>query len=137
MLIIEIIIGAVLAALMLFAFGNARNEERLKKFFAGSLVIAALVYVGFASIGVAYETASYNWLWVEFLGILIYTFFAYSGVRISAWFLAFGWTAHVLWDVILHSGEAVAFVPGFYPGVCIGFDIVFGVYIVYRFYIRD
>lgn len=136
MLFIEIIIGVILATITLYVFRFLR-EESYKKFFAGSLIIAALIYVGFASFGISFETSTYNWLLVEILGVLIYTFFAYAGVKISAWFLAVGWIAHVLWDVGLHYGEATAFVPNFYPTVCIGFDIVFGVYIAYRFYFRD
>lgn len=136
MLFIEIIIGGLLALATIYAF-RFLSEERYKKFFAGSLIIAALIYVGFAAFGISFETATYNWLLVEILGFLIYTFFAYAGVKISAWFLVVGWIAHVLWDVGLHFGESIAFVPSFYPAVCIGFDIVFGVYIAYRFYFRD
>ncbi len=137
MLLIEIIVGGLLAAAVIYAFGKAKSEERTKKFFAGSLIIAALIYVGFAVFGLSFETATSDWLLIEIVGVFIYTFFAYSGVKISAWFLAVGWVAHVLWDVVLHFGEATAFVPQFYPGVCIGFDIAFGFYIVYRFYFRE
>ncbi len=121
---------------VIYAFGFL-SEERYKKFFAGSLMIAALIYVGFAAFGISTETASSNWLIVELIGFFIFSFFAYSGVKISAWFLAIGWIAHVLWDIGLHFGEAIAFVPSFYPPVCGGFDLVFGVYIAYRFYFRD
>ena len=51
-------------------------------------------------------------------------------------FLAIGWAAHVLWDVGWHFGESVAFVPSFYPPVCIGFDLVVAIYIFWRFYDR-
>jgi hypothetical protein len=78
-----------------------------------------------------------NWFLIELTGVVIYFCFAFWGVRISIWFLVIGWLSHVLWDVALHYGEGVAFVPDFYPNACIGFDIVFGVYIAYRFYFRD
>ncbi len=136
MLFIEIIIGGLLAALFAYAFSKMK-AHRHKKFFAGCLIIAALIYVGFAAVGISTETASYNWLLVEIAGFFIYTFFAYAGVKISAWFLAAGWILHILWDVGLHFGEATAFVPDFYPPVCIGFDLVLGIFIAYRFYFKD
>ncbi len=136
MVFVEIIIGGLIAAAVLYAVRRTR-EERFKKFFAGSLIIVALIYVGFAGVGISTETATSNWLIIELVGVLIYSFFAYAGVKISAWFLAVGWAAHVLWDVLLHWGESIVFVPDFYPSVCIGFDLVFAAYIAYRFYLRD
>lgn len=135
MIFIEIIIGGLIALLVLYAFRNI-NDKRSKKFFAGSLLIAALIYVGFAVSGFYTDTASENWLLIEFLGVFIYFAFAYLGVKVSVWFLAIGWAMHVFWDVGLHFGGNVAFVPGYYPSVCIGFDIVFAIYIAYRFYFR-
>jgi hypothetical protein len=136
MLVIEIIIGGILAAALIYALRKMKNG-RFKKFAAGSLVIAALVYIGFAAVGISVEAASSNWLLVEILGLFIYTFFAYAGIKIAPWFLAVGWIAHILWDVGLHFGAGAAFVPAFYPPVCIGFDLVLGVYIAYRFYFTE
>jgi hypothetical protein len=39
--------------------------------------------------------------------------------------LAAGWTAHVAWDVLLHlDGAGAAYTPGWYPWLCVSFDLV-------------
>ncbi len=136
MLFIEVIIGGLIASAILYSF-HFGKEDVLKGVFAIGLVVASLIYVGFALFGLMKNLADLNWILIEVLGVGIYFCFAFLGVRKSVWFLAIGWASHVLWDVGLHYGESVAFVPNFYPSVCIGFDIVFAVYIVYRFYNRE
>lgn len=132
MLFLEIFIGGLiaLAFLYLFHFGK---EEVLKGVLATALVIAALIYVGFASIGLWTNSANFNWLLLEIFGVGIYFLFAFLGVKKSMWFLAIGWAAHVLWDKVVHFGENAAFVPDFYPPVCIGFDLAVAAYIFWRF----
>ena len=137
MIFVEIIIGAIVAGAIAFAFRKIKNE-RFAKFLAGSLIIAALIYIGFATFGVFIGEAAASWILVEIGGFFLYSVFAYLGVKISEWFLAIGWATHVLWDVVLHFGEATAgFVPAFYPPVCIGFDLAIAAYIVYRFYVKS
>ena len=135
MVVLEIIIGGLIAGLILYAF-RKKNEKGVKKFFAGTLIIAALIYVAFAGFGLSNGVSTSNWLIVELIGVLIYSFFAYAGVKISPWFLAIGWAAHVFWDVGLHWGADIGFVPGFYPSLCIGFDLVFAIYIAYKVYFK-
>lgn len=136
MILLEIIIGGLIAGAILYPFRN-RDEGQFKKFFAGSLIIAALIYVAFAGFGLSSGSSTTNWLIVQLVGVLIYSFFAYAGVKIAAWFVAIGWAAHVFWDIGLHWLANVSFVPEFYPPLCIGFDLVFAIYIGYRFYLRD
>lgn len=81
--------------------------------------------------------ADFKWLLIELGGVLIYGIFAYLGVKITPWFLAIGWATHVIWDVALHWSEGIEFVPAFYPTACIGFDLIFAAFIVYRFFISD
>ena len=132
MLFLEIIIGVLLALAFIYLF-HFGKEEVLKGIFAISLVIAALIYVGFAVFGLLTNSASYNWLLLEIAGLSIYFLFAFLGVKKSMWFLAVGWAAHVFWDTALHFGENVIFVPQFYPPVCIGFDLAVAAYILWRF----
>lgn len=132
MLFLEIIIGGLIAAAFLYLF-HFGKEDVLKGILALALVVAALIYVGFAVFGVWTKSANFSWLLLEILGVGIYFLFAFSGVKKSMWFLAIGWTAHVLWDTALHFGENAAFVPDFYPPVCIGFDLAVAAYIFWRF----
>jgi hypothetical protein len=136
MFFLEIIIGGLMAGAILYPLRN-RDEDQFRKFFAGSLLIAALIYVAFAGFGISSGSSTTNWLIVELAGVLIYLFFAYAGVKVSVWFLVIGWAAHILWDVVLHGGANTPFVPGFYPPVCIGFDLVFALYIAYKFYFKE
>ena len=135
MTFIEIILGAIIAAAAIFFFRGISGSA-LKRFFGWTLVGAAAVYIAFSLFGLFVGTASLTWFGVEVLGLLIYGAFAYLGIKRSVWFLAAGWALHVFWDVGLHFSETILFVPGFYPGACIGFDLAFAAYILYRFYLR-
>ena len=132
MFFVEIIIGALIAAGILY-FYSGGSEKTLRSFFAGTLTVAALIYVGFALYGSAVGSASTGWILVELIGLAIYFAFAYFGFKKSAMLLSLGWALHVVWDVALHSSTGVLFVPGFYPSMCLGFDLVFATYIFYRF----
>ena len=135
MFFIEIIFGALLAVGALLVF-RQMSPIAFKNFFAKTLVIAALIYVVFALVGWARNTGSFNWLLIEILGVGIYFLFALWGTRKSVLFLGLGWLLHIAWDVGLHMSEAVLFVPRFYPTICIGFDLVFGVYLLYHFFVK-
>jgi len=133
MIFLETILGALLAIGVL-AFYREFSGVAFKKFFARTLVLAALIYVGFSLAGLISGSASFNWLLVELLGVAIYFSFASLGLKKSVAFLGVGWILHIAWDVGLHFSESVMFVPGFYPGICIGFDLVFGIFVIYKFF---
>lgn len=134
--VIDLLIGVLIAAGVLFYYRNLKRFQ-MKKFFSLTLIIAALVYVVFAIYGALIGVAGFNWLLVEMVGVLIYSIFSYLGIRTNPLFLAIGWATHVVWDVALHWGNKADFVPQFYPGVCIGFDLAFAAFIVYIFFIAD
>jgi hypothetical protein len=115
----EVVAGAALGGLYVVAVRRlAPRATRLM--YAVGLVIAAIIYVGFALIG----GADPRWTALELAGLVPYTLLAWLGWRCSAWWLAAGWLAHVAWDVGGHLvGGTPAFVPAWYPAVCLGFDI--------------
>jgi hypothetical protein len=124
--LIEIFIGIILAlgfVLLVRQSGSFAKEKFL--LFIG-LIITALIYVGFGLI-----SGINNWIIIEFIGVAIYSSLAWLGWKKSSWFLAFGWAFHVAWDAILH-GTSTPFVPQWYIGFCIGFDLAVAGYIVYR-----
>ena len=93
----------------------------------GGLVIAALVYVGFAVFG----GANANWLGVELAGVALYGAFVVLAYRFGALWLAAGWGAHVAWDVLLHGqGQGATYTPGWYPEICLGFDVAVAAVVV-------
>jgi hypothetical protein len=127
-LAVEIVIGAVLALGLCFYVQRLKPKRR-PLILGLSLSIAALIYVAFAAFGMALETADASWLVFEIGGLVFYSAFAYLGIRQSLWYVAAGWTLHVLWDTVIHTDAS--FVPGFYPGVCIGFDVAVACYALY------
>lgn len=122
----EIIIGAGLAIGFIFLARLSKSFSGEKIIYAVGLVCAALIYVGFGLF-----SNSTNWVIIELAGLPVYGAFAWLGLKRSGWFLAVGWIMHVFWDALLH-GSSTAFVPNWYIGLCIGFDLVVGGYIGFR-----
>ena len=97
----------------------ARFEARAWALF---LVVAALIYVGFAwGLG-----ASERWLRVELMGVAAYGALALFGVLRAPKWVGFGWLLHALWDLVVHPGGHPGYVPSWYPATCLGFDVVVG-----------
>jgi hypothetical protein len=122
-LTIEIVIGMLLAVgfLLLVTLTGSYSKEVLN--LAIALSVTALIYVGFGLF-----SGLRTWVFIELLGVLIYSVFAWLGLRKSAWFLALGWALHPVWDAGLH-GYATPFVPHWYIGGCTGFDLLVAGYI--------
>lgn len=107
-----------------------RTPERTLRLLAHALIIASFIYVAFAMASM--ENA---WLAVEIVGVLIFVGFAWLGLRRSLSWLWLGWALHIVWDVGLHLGADAAFVPFWYPMICVGFDamVAFHVFRMQRF----
>lgn len=87
------------------------------------------VYLGFVLVdGRARE------LRIEGAAILLFGLFATAGLTLSApRLLAAGYLAHGLWDS-LHGGRGIhTRIPWWYVPLCIGFDVVVGVYLLVAF----
>lgn len=127
-MIAELVVGTVLgAALAVYARRQSAPSEI--RIYAGGLVVAALIYVGFALVG----GAGAGWTALESAGLLPFLGFAWLGLRRTPLWLVVGWVAHVGWDVGLHLRTgAPAFVPRWYPVACVGFDLVIAVAILLR-----
>ena len=101
-------------------------EQRV---WAVGLVVAAMIYVGFA---IAAQ-ASAHWLLIECLGLLVYGSLAILGLRRGVGWLAVGWLLHPLWDLALHFWQAGAeFTPGWYALACLSFDLLVGAKILLK-----
>ena len=122
MTVVQSLLAGVVLALALVFVARCRPPEGERRVYAVGLLAAAVVYVAFAAAG----GASAAWLGLESLGVLGFGALAWLGVRRSSALLAAGWAAHVLWDVLLHlSGtQGAAYTPGWYPWLCVGFDLV-------------
>ena len=127
MTVLWLLLGLILGGVFL-AFARALGRaERLV--LALGLVLAAVVYVGFALAG-----AGLMWVLVDALGVIGYGALAWLGLKRSALWLAAGWALHPVWDVGLHiAGSGAAFAPAWYAILCLGFDLLVAGYIVFRF----
>ena len=125
-ILIQIIVGVILAIGFVLLVRRNGNFSKEKRVFAVGLVVVALIYVGFGLF-----SDSVAWKIIELIGVPIYAFFAWLGLRKSGWFLALGWTLHVFWDAGLHS-VSTPFVPHWYIGGCLGFDLLVAAYIGVR-----
>ncbi len=125
MLGIEIIVGSIAAGVVIFAVRKRKKAELI--FWSRALIIVALIYVGFALFA-----ANWEWLPTEVASVLIYGIPAGLAMYHSPWWLVLGWVAHVGWDVGLHYGGHPGFVPHWYPGACIGFDLTVAGYWVWK-----
>lgn len=92
---------------------------------AWGIAVAAFIYLLFAVAG----AAPLRWLAIEAAGLAGYGAVAWLGLRRAAWLVGAGWAAHVAWDL---GHGASAFVPFWYPLLCIGFDVVLAVWGVAR-----
>ena len=124
--LIEIVIGVFLAIGFILLVRRSRSSAGEKRSFAIGLVVVALIYVGFGLF-----SGSLKWMLIELAGVPIYAVFAWLGLKKSGWFLAVGWALHPLWDACLHD-SSTAFVPHWYIGGCIGFDLLVAGYIALR-----
>lgn len=120
--VIEIVIGVILASGFILL---VRRSRSYKLVFAVGLVVAALLYVGFAVFN-----DSVRWVLIELVGVVVYAVFAWLGLKRSGWFLAVGWALHPVWDAGLHS--STQFVPHWYVVACIGFDLLVAGYVGFR-----
>lgn len=114
-----LLLGVVLAVPYL-RVGQRLRGRRGRVWWAGGLVIAALLYVAFALAA----GASGGALAVEVGGVLLYGVPAALGLRGHRGWLAAGWLLHPLWDLGLHGAGGVA--PEWYVWACLSFDLVVG-----------
>lgn len=135
MIYLEIAIGIAAAAAVVILFRRFGGNRQLE-LFSVSLIIATLIYVVFAAVGLATGSGGSGWVLAESLGVAIFAVPALGGFKRIAWAPAFGWLLHTFWDLALHGGPGTSFVPGFYPAFCGGFDLAFAGYIAYYFYFR-
>lgn len=64
----------------------ARNKPQEAQVLAVGLVVAALIYVGFALTG----RANQAWIEIELIGVVAYSLLAGFGLRYSKWWLTVG-----------------------------------------------
>jgi hypothetical protein len=117
---IALVVGAGILLAMLLVWLAERRPARARFIYGVALVVAALIYVGFAVLG----GADARWLGIEAFGVALFGAAAYVGVTAAPLVLALAWIAHISWD-FFHSGSA--YTPGWYIFLCAGFDAVIAI----------
>ena len=118
-MLLPIVLGAVLGGLFVLMARRQKRGGEIQLLALG-LVVAALIYIVLALAA----GADRRWLTLEAVGLGMCGVLAWLGLRASLWWLTLGWVAHVGWDVGLHLDRAQAFVPAWYPLLCVGFDLI-------------
>ena len=119
------ILFGLVSAISFIALARIRPSQELL-FLTVGLVVAALIYVGFAIGG----GQSKLWIAIEVAGVGVYGLLALLGLLYSNWWLMLGWMAHPLWDIGLHIlNKGAAFTPVWYAIACVSFDLVVAMYI--------
>lgn len=116
-------IGILIALAVVIAVRTLARSYELHVYAAG-LVVAAAIYL-LAALSAA---ASASWLGLELGGVVLFGALAFFGLRTHPAFLGLGWCLHVAWDAFLSAD----LVSPWYPGLCAGFDLVLGAYILAR-----
>jgi hypothetical protein len=116
MFTIAVLVGAALA-LPFVAYANRTGKAN--RVFGIGLILGALIYVGFAVVrGTSQDVL------LELGGVALFAAIALAGIRFSSALIAFGWAAHVSWDVLLHPSGYASYSPWWHPLVCVGFDLI-------------
>ncbi|MEN8133505.1 MAG: DUF6010 family protein [Pseudomonadota bacterium] len=122
------LIAGVLLGGVLLLYARAHGIKGEKRILSVALVIAAVIYIGFA-----FVWGNTAWIAIEIAGVPAYGVFVWLAIRHSFYWLAVGWGFHPAWDVVLHLlGPGHAIVPEWYAVACISFDLLVAGYILAR-----
>ncbi len=120
-------LGAVLGLVGLVLPALLPRADALA-FLAVFLGMVAGVYLGFALVD-----GRPSIFGAEYLGLVCFGALAVSGLTLDRpVLLALGYIAHAGWDAV-HPHGLDTRMPWWYVPMCIGFDLVFGAYILFRF----
>ncbi|MGB3542250.1 DUF6010 family protein [Rubrivirga sp.] len=117
-------LGVVLAIPYILA-GRRLGDGGTRWWMLG-LIVAALVYVGFAvarsapPMAIAFEAG----------GVFLYGAIAANGLRGDVRWIGAAWLLHPVWDIGLHHPGGFAYAPTEYVLLCSTFDVVVGVYLL-------
>ena len=119
-----VLAGAVAAVLLILAARRLARRRELRVYAAG-LIVTANAYLLFG----LFFGAPVHHMGIEAVGACIFTAAALLGLWRWPSILALGWSTHVAWDLYFHNAHGPSFAPGWYPVLCVGFDLFLGGYI--------
>jgi len=104
------------------------GPEFERRVYAAGLLVAALIYVGFALVW-----GDARWLAIEIAGVGACFMLVMIARRAGFLLVALGWLLHPAWDLGLHLfGPGAPVVPAWYALACLAFDLLVAGAIFYR-----
>ncbi len=122
----EYLIGVMLAVAVA-GFATATGLDRERGFYPPLLIVIASYYVLFAVMG-----ASRGTLLIEIIVACGFLLFAVLGFRKNLWFAAAAIVGHGAFDFVHHLLIENPGVPRWWPGFCLAFDVIFGLWLAMR-----
>ncbi len=123
-----LLLGLILGSGLLLYARSYRKGRAEKHVLANALIVAAVIYIGFALVW-----GDVRWIGIEIIGVMIYAAFGWAAKRHSVYWLAAGWALHPVWDVGLHLlGHGNTIAPEWYAIACISFDLLVAGYVLGR-----
>src|ERR1043166_1667740 len=119
----EYVIGVVLS-LAVFALALVTGLDRDRVFYPTLLIVIATYYVLFAVMG-----NSTHAIWIEALVAGAFLAVALVGYRTSLWFVAAALAGLGIFDCVHHLLIENPGVPVWWPGFCLAFDVIAGVFL--------
>jgi hypothetical protein len=114
----EYLIGVVLAAAVC-AFAILTGFDRDRVFYPTLLIVIASYYILFAVMGGSVHT-----LLIESLVTGSFLAVAVVGFKTNLWLVAFALAGHAVFDFFHHMFIENPGVPAWWPGFCLGFDMI-------------
>lgn len=115
--LVAVVLGAV-AGIVLAPVIDRIAGARWQLAYAMVLPVVALTYVGFALWG-----GSGFDLLLAAVGVAVFSFVAGLGMGQSPWWLPAGLALHGVWDLAHHYALGHAGIPGWYPMLCLSFNL--------------
>ena len=119
----EYVIGLILAAAVA-CFATVVGLARERSFYATVLIVVGSYYALFAAMGASSRT-----LIIESVVGGIFLLFAAIGFKTNLWIVAGALVGHGMFDFVHHFFIDNPGVPRWWPGFCLAFDALFGVFL--------
>ena len=119
----EYLIGVALAAAVC-AFAVLAGFDRDRVFYPTMLIVIATYYILFAVMGSSTPTLA-----VESLMAGIFLTLAVAGFKKNLWLVAGALGGHGVFDFFHHAFIQNAGVPMWWPGFCLSFDVLAGMFL--------
>lgn len=116
----EYLIGGIIAVAV-FLLGRSAGFDRDRVFYPTVLIVVAHYYILFAAMG-----RSMTALLAETLVACLFIMAAVVGFKMNLWLVAAALAGHGVFDFFHHRFIRNPGVPIWWPGFCLGFDVIAG-----------